>query len=661
MTFRIPFAILQHGNQYLIADGYDNREGLSEILAAFAAMMTLHRAHRVPLNLHLSGTLIEAIAWWRPEFFDGLRAFYEEGLLEIVGSTYAQNIVSLFDQEHNLRQMNEALDLYARHLNIEPTEVRVFWVPERLWDSDILLPLLTSPRLRNGGFRTVVVDDRLVFAAGDDRDPGARHSFDQAFPYASPYETELRTRHPAPSSYDHLVPFRVDRGGQVSAIAISRELRYCVPPRSASQWADLRAFLDAAPLDTPEPPLCLYADDLEKTVAVGYWGPRPWRPALLESYDRFLGWLRAESRVTPVRISMWLRDNQPRATRAIFPGTYYELAHGSHAGEDYLAWWDSPDWAPFRAWLVEVERELLHAPAHAPGSLWDLAWKHFLACSYETAWHNLGLDRRWHSAPWAKALASHARASHVILAAARWFDTRDGGAHARSADLDYDGHEEIVLSNDHLFAVFAPSQGGRLVYLFESRTPGGALVLGNPTDDWHWQQELNRATDVPRDHLGAFADVGAEHDVHEVAALEARPGRALLRLLNTRGESHLRGAEKTFWIDADGSKLQATYRLPTGCRELSVDMCFSPDYLRILREGRRSVTPVATATARGYRYTNGLIYASHGAGEHVAWEVPAPPETNHAYVMRLVARQEQFDLSVVVAAPDGDVASEDQR
>ena len=83
----MKLALVQHGNQYLITEGYDNREGLATILEGFAAVFALHLAYRVPLNLHLSGTLIEAIAWHRSDFFECIKLLLNEHLLELVGST----------------------------------------------------------------------------------------------------------------------------------------------------------------------------------------------------------------------------------------------------------------------------------------------------------------------------------------------------------------------------------------------------------------------------------------------------------------------------------------------------------------------------------------------------------------------------------------------
>ena len=46
------------------------------------------------------------------------------------------------------------------------------------------------------------------------------------------------------------------------------------------------------------------------------------------------------------------------------------------------------------------------------------------------------------------------------------------------------------------------------------------MLVGNPCDDWNWMEELNRFMDVPRNHPGAFADVGFEHDRYDAEVIE---------------------------------------------------------------------------------------------------------------------------------------------
>lgn len=158
-----PLALVHHANQALAADGYDNREGISEVIEGYARILHLHQRYAVPANLHLSGTLIEAVAWHHPWFLELVREMREKGLLELVGGTYSENIMTLSDARTNREQLDELLWLYDRHLGCPPEEVEVCWVPERVWDTEKLAPVLEDETLPNGGYRAVVLDDRLAY------------------------------------------------------------------------------------------------------------------------------------------------------------------------------------------------------------------------------------------------------------------------------------------------------------------------------------------------------------------------------------------------------------------------------------------------------------------------------------------------------------------
>lgn len=47
----VALALVHHANQYLIADGYDDREGISTVVERYAAILQLHATYRVPVHL----------------------------------------------------------------------------------------------------------------------------------------------------------------------------------------------------------------------------------------------------------------------------------------------------------------------------------------------------------------------------------------------------------------------------------------------------------------------------------------------------------------------------------------------------------------------------------------------------------------------------------
>lgn len=49
-----------------------------------AAVLKLHAEYKIPLNLHISGTLLESIAWHCHEFLEELQQHIASGLVELV-------------------------------------------------------------------------------------------------------------------------------------------------------------------------------------------------------------------------------------------------------------------------------------------------------------------------------------------------------------------------------------------------------------------------------------------------------------------------------------------------------------------------------------------------------------------------------------------------
>src|SRR2546429_2678204 len=121
-------AVVHHANQYMVTDGYDNRVGISGIVGTSSSqtgllrVLKLHERYRVPFSLHISGTLLESLAWHSPAFLSEINRLAGLGLMELIGGTYAQNMMRFFSTEHNLRQINEELLLYE---NLRSEERRV--------------------------------------------------------------------------------------------------------------------------------------------------------------------------------------------------------------------------------------------------------------------------------------------------------------------------------------------------------------------------------------------------------------------------------------------------------------------------------------------------------------------------------------------------------
>lgn len=220
---------------------------------------------------------------------------------------------------------------------------------------------------------------------------------------------------------------------------------------------------------------------------------------------------------------------------------------------------------------------------------------------------------------------------------------RRSRASLKLADLDHDGGREIVLRNHGLYAVLSPRQGGRLVYLFARGPRGGALVVGNPTDDWNFQEEINRYMDRPANHPGALADVGFEHDRYRTSLVEV-DSYALAEMTNVQPDSRMRGARKTVLLSPESPALLVCYRLPGGFGALDTEACLSPDYYRLLRWGRYGLSATSRGSLRGARNGEMAVWLALAHDEDTRWEDPASPEVGHGLNVRVRTGSGHFHL-----------------
>lgn len=633
----LPLALVHHANQYLVTDGYQDREGLTSIVAGYAALLKLHEKYRTPVALHLSGTMVEAAAWHHPWFLADVRRLRDAGLVSLIGGTYSENVLTSFDPEFNRRQLQELFWLYRRHLGCAPQDLEICWIPERVWDTDRLAGILTDPSLPNGGYKYVLLDDRLLYPTDGDHG-GDRADFDGADPASPPPADALR-------------PYCIAGGHGMQVVPMSTRLRYWIPPDGRKRWRSLSraAELPTAPGDDT---VLVYADDMEKSAGVG-----PWHPSAIGRYEDFLRWLATQPTLVPVDLPSWLgQRRRVPGVRVLERGTFVELAQDWHAGEDYRGWDQDRAWRPYQDHLARARRAVAVAErAGAEPRLTALAWKHLLASGYETAWHDTDLPGR-PPAAWAKAVASHGRAAGVLAAAARWFGTRDRPLGAELADVDDDGTEELVLRNENLFAVVAPDCGGRLVYLACRGPDGGVLVVGNPTDDWNRQEEMNRYMDVPGNHPGALADCGGVHDRY-VTGISGGDGELRVELTNVQAGSPLQGLRKQILLEPGSPSLLVAYHLPAAAPGITVESCLSPDYYRLLRHGTAGLQRHGGRWWRGARNHGAAVWIALADDEGTAWCDSAGPEPGHGVMVRLRGGARSFHLLLGVGDVDDGTAA----
>ena len=577
MSQAVRLTLVHHANQFLLTEGYQNRDGIAQTVQGYASVLQAHAAHDVPCGLHLSGTLIEAIAWSSPWFFTLVHKLRERGLVELIGGTYAENIMTLTPDDSSRRQIDEYFKVFEKHLG-HASELEWFWVPERNWNSERFSSLIQDSSLVNGGYKGVFLDHRLLFSSN--RDSLLRSDVDRLGPWAKSGEP-LSTRlgyltHSQRELWIQRHGIHELAGLQVAAI--SEHLRYWIPLRDGDQarLQDLASILLADPSSDSGAPVIFFADELERVAGVAGWDSTG-----LKRYCDFLEWLKSQSQFKVKSLQM---SQKPKKISVIEPGSFYELEETLRAGSESLGFTLGSEARAAFAQL-NLSREAVAAlGTMGEARLTELAWKHVLASEYETLWHDLDSGGVSRLAPWAKAVASHSRHSLIVVEAAKWFGKSDRGLEFEERDLDGDGEREIILKNKTLFAIFSRGSGGRLLALFYLSSVGGAMMIGNITDDWNWQSDLNSFMQIPANHPGAFCDRGGENDSYALVLSHRDQEKVEFSLLNDEPGSRWWGTTKTFTLRSESSSLFARYDLPEGDGFETV-VSLSPDYLSLLREG----------------------------------------------------------------------------
>jgi hypothetical protein len=145
--------------------------------------------------------------------------------------------------------------------------------------------------------------------------------------------------------------------------------------------------------------------------------------------------------------------------------------------------------------------------------------------------------------------------------------------------------------------------------------------------------------DVPRNHPGAFADVGLEHEEFAPEIVQAGDDAAVVQLRASNG------AAKQFVLGAADGVLAVEYSLPAEAPRLSTEFGLSPDYLELLRCGSGCLEPIGADNARGFR--NGPVSVCvrlYGAG----WATPYQERFGHGCMLRAGSAQRSFRIEVVV-------------
>lgn len=483
------YSVILHGNQAVqpLAWLHDLIESPTTRTPAgnptgYLRALDAHELLRVPVNIHVSGTLAATAEWGAPAFNDRIRGFLddrpENGQGALLGGVLAEHIMPYFENARSahggaganaagVRLKDEVLDrIYGG------PKRSVFWIPERVVRGATFQDVLADALGRPTGYRYTVIDQVTHLAR-----------------WFGPADAHGPNGH------------KINRINGVSCFVINDSAdQWKFANTDGGLWVWTRRDLVNKALDPDQEQLTLVFDDWEafsgrSFTSFGVGNDNP------DNYERNLRWLANHPWVQVVtleEVASWGWREVDRGHRHDLPletydwlrhaaeGSYDTWYHGSAQEESFAGL--RPERVPGVAVprpFGEVDRpgtllgDVWEVVARAPaGRVRDLAEAVFLVSMFETAWHDEDMND-YHAktaagdylhpdvthdrvSGWARAMHARVGDAAVAAAAARWAQGPPAGARAWREDVDLDGEDEYVLADERAFFVFE-DDGARLL------------------------------------------------------------------------------------------------------------------------------------------------------------------------------------------------------
>ena len=492
---RLHFLLGIHNHQPV--GNFDSVVDDAVVRAYHPFLETLDRAGSgLPLTVHCSGGLLEALKARARPTFDLLGRLAADGRVELLGGGFYEPILALLPDWDKVGQIQALAHFLKAHWGVTP---RGMWLAERIWEPQL-------PRvLREAGVEFVLVDDSHFALAG--LDPETLGGY---------YLTE-------------------EQGASVAVFPINQRLRYLVPfsdPAESVRYLEGRRAAGAVTL----------VDDGEK---FGVW-PGTDRLVYGERWlERFLDALRAAPWLRVSTFSRYL-DARPPAGRVYLPTAAY-----TEMGE-----WALP---PAAAAELEAARHRLHELPDGERlarllrggffrnfllkypEIGDAYWKMLrlsrrvheglvarprdprLLAARERLWQGQANDAYWHGVFGGCYLPHLRRAvKSALIGGERSLEGagKPIGIEWTRADVDGDGQAEVAVRTRSLGVLMRPARGGSLT---ELAWMGGEVdvadVLTRRPEAYHRQVE-----ERPRESLP-----GEAKTIHSAPAVKEAGLTALLR------------------------------------------------------------------------------------------------------------------------------------
>jgi len=445
MAFPVRLCLTLHNHQPV--GNFDNVFEQAYIDSYLPFLNVFDEHPDVRISLHTSGPLMEWLDANHGEYLDRIAEHVSRERIEIVGGAFYEPILTMIPRQDRIGQIKTYTQWLEKRLSCK---VRGMWMPERVWEQ----PLASD--LHAANIEYTLLDDVHFRNAG--LEPDALHGH---------YVTE-------------------DHGRTVSVFPGSEKLRYLIPFAQPHETIEHlkeigQRFNNA---------VAVFGDDGEK---FGTWPDTKqhvydngWLHNMFQALSENKDWLKTTTLSealdsTPPRGKVYLPEGSYREMTewALPTGSqqrYEDLQH-EFAGDDrwhrakrYIrgGYWRNfktkyPETDEMYTRMMSVSRRIEQAEQDGLtedqlGPARQELYRGQCNCSY---WH--GAFGGVYLPHLRNAVFNHLIAADNLLD--RVLDKPHERVEAVSADIDFDGRQEIRLENDRLIALIKPSRGGQIYEL----------------------------------------------------------------------------------------------------------------------------------------------------------------------------------------------------
>ncbi len=426
---------------------------------------TVSKYDNFKLAVHFSGWILEYIKKYEKDLFKLIQNISDKGNLEFFTGGYYEPILPSIPSDDRKFQIEKLNDFIKENFAQEP---KGLWLTERVWENTIVKDLVDV------GIEYVVVDDYHFLSLG----------FKEEDLYGY-YITE-------------------EEGYSLKIFPINKSLRYLIPFKPVDKVMDYLKDLVISGYD-----VAVFFDDLEK---FGVW-PDTYRWVYKGRWlDNFLDMLTNSNKIDVIHYKEFINIKKPKGLVYLPSTSYYEMGKWSLFAKNYI------DVESLYQKLSELGFKD-YAEKYLKGSIWK---NFFLKYPESNRIHKrilemskkkeLKKDRNylewilkaqfndvlWHGVFGGIYLPNlRNNVYRFIIEAEKRKDTLLGNSkYIQVKDIDFDGYEEIKLSNENLILIFSSGNGGQLIELsLKDKSFNLQNTLTRRREGYHYQL-INGKNDI---------------------------------------------------------------------------------------------------------------------------------------------------------------------